>query len=221
MLFVPPLSIGIDLSGSRPVYAALDREQRLVAMGRTSVEDVLAFLGGQFGALAAINVPLQTKQNSMPIQEDGRLPRERPASRWAERASVFFERLRKMGYVPYPSDARLAQWLTTNAQAAFSALAVQQLLPRHALEGRVQRQLILHEDGVGLLDPMEFFEEITRRKLLLGILPLDMIYTPSQLDALGAAYVAWLAASQPERLIRQGDVLFVPSSRAERPPAAE
>lgn len=193
----------------------------MAAMGRASVEDALAFLGGQSGALAAINVPLQTKQNSMQIQEDGRLPRGRPACRWAERASVFVERLQKMEYVPYPSDARPLQWLATNAQAVFSALAVQRLLPRHALEGRVQRQLILHECGVGLLDPMEFFEEITRRKLLLGVLPLGMIYTPSQLDALGAAYVAWLATLKPERLIQQEEMLFVPLSRAGWPPAAE
>ena len=40
---------------------------------------------------------------------------------------------------------------------------------------------------------MEFFEEVTRHRLRHGILPLEKLYTPGELDALTAAYLAWLA----------------------------
>jgi hypothetical protein len=76
-------------------------------------------------------------------------------------------------------------------------------LSKPTLEGRLQRQLALYERGLGIKDPMVFFEEITRHRLVKGILPLEVIYTPEQLDALVAAYTAYVAANKPE------DVLFI------------
>jgi predicted RNase H-like nuclease len=46
---------------------------------------------------------------------------------------------------------------------------------------------------------MLVFEEITRRRLMHGILPLDTIYSPGELDALVAAYTAWLVVTHPEQ----------------------
>ena len=40
---------------------------------------------------------------------------------------------------------------------------------------------------------MDFFEEITRYKIAKGIWPMDLLYLPEQLDALVAAYTAWMA----------------------------
>ena len=74
-------------------------------------------------------------------------------------------------------------------------------LSKPTLEGRLQRKLLLYERGVGLKDPMDFFEEITRHRLVRGILPLELVYTPEQLDALVAAYTAYMAATKPEEIL--------------------
>jgi hypothetical protein len=44
---------------------------------------------------------------------------------------------------------------------------------------------------------MRFFEEVTRHKLLKGILSVESLYAPGELDALSAAYTAWKAVMQP------------------------
>jgi len=54
-------------------------------------------------------------------------------------------------------------------------------------------------------DPMSLFEEITRHRLLQGILPLDILYSAEELDALVAAYTAWLAGTKPEQVSLLGD----------------
>jgi hypothetical protein len=69
----------------------------------------------------------------------------------------------------------------------------------------LQRQLVLYERGVRLKDAMNFFEEITRFRLLKGILPVEQIYTAEMLDVLAAAYTAWLAGHHPERLTHVGE----------------
>jgi len=52
---------------------------------------------------------------------------------------------------------------------------------------------------------MGFFEEITRHRLLKGILPMEQIYTAEELDAIAAAYVAYIAARHPEQVSKVGD----------------
>ena len=74
-----------------------------------------------------------------------------------------------------------------------------------SLEGRLQRQLALHERRVAVYDPMRIFEEFTRFRLLSGILPLGDLHSPGELDALVAAYTAWLAAKQPGSVTLLGD----------------
>ena len=74
------------------------------------------------------------------------------------------------------------------------------------MEGRLQRQLVLHEADVGIRNPMEFFEEITRHRLIKGVFPFEIIYTPEQLDALIAAYTAFLAAREPQKISFVGSV---------------
>jgi predicted RNase H-like nuclease len=69
----------------------------------------------------------------------------------------------------------------------------------------MQRQILLYEHGLRIKDPMDFFEEITRYKLLKGILPMELLYLPEQLDAMAAAYVAWLAVHKREGVFMLGD----------------
>jgi len=62
---------------------------------------------------------------------------------------------------------------------------------------------------------MEFFEEITRYKLIQGILPLENLYTPKELDALVAAYVAWMTVNRPGQVERLPDNMVQPKEQIE------
>lgn len=95
--------------------------------------------------------------------------------------------------------------LGSNAQVAFWCLLGNEPLPRQSTEGRLQRQLLLYDCGLQIRDPMLFFEEITRRRLRQGRLLWEWIYTPPELDALMAAYVAHLVMRKPEHIWRIGD----------------
>ena len=99
---------------------------------------------------------------------------------------------------------------TVSAAAAFSTafctLLGQLPLPKPTLEGRLQRQIALYERKMGIKDPMEFFEEITRHKLLRGVLPMEYIYASQELDTLMAAYVAYCAFNHPQEMKMIGDI---------------
>ncbi len=123
---------------------------------------------------------------------------------WVQAGFDFYQRIEEIGFVPYPAEGAACQWLETHPHAVFCALLGQLPLARPTLEGRQQRQLVLYEQGLGICDPMEFFEEMTRHKLLKGILPLEQIYSAEELDAIAAAYMAYTAGRHPERLGKVG-----------------
>jgi hypothetical protein len=63
----------------------------------------------------------------------------------------------------------------------------------------------LDDLGLGIPDPMMFFEEVTRHWLRQGVLPLKNIYAAAELDALAAAYTAWQAGLHPDQICHLGD----------------
>jgi predicted RNase H-like nuclease len=69
----------------------------------------------------------------------------------------------------------------------------------------MQRQLVLYLEGLDLPSPLHALEEITRHHLLSGYLPLDDLYEHDQLDALVAAYTAYLVGVDPKRVSQVGD----------------
>jgi hypothetical protein len=95
--------------------------------------------------------------------------------------------------------------METHPFACFCALTEGIPFPKPTLEGRLQRQSILFDKGLRINDSMSFFEEITRFKLIKGILPFDVIHTPEQLDMMVAAYTAWLGVNRPEEVTQIGD----------------
>jgi hypothetical protein len=76
---------------------------------------------------------------------------------------------------------------------------------KKTLEGRLQRQLLLHSLSIAVPDPMRIFEEITRYKIIHGTLPLEGLYSVEELEALMAAFTAWKAALEPQEITRLGD----------------
>jgi len=95
--------------------------------------------------------------------------------------------------------------LETHPHAAFCALLGQIPLSKPTLEGRLQRQIALYEQGIDMKDPMEFFEEITRHKLLHGSFPMELVYSAEELDAMMAAYMAFCVVNCPQETILIGD----------------
>jgi hypothetical protein len=238
MLFDATLFIGVDPSGGRKpfTYAALDQHAHLVALKEGEVEDALAFLGGQRGAIVAVNAPsrpnlglvrqVELRESLPPLRRSGRSPdmrlaehqlrehginvsmtpaRKELCANWAQTGFDFYRRIAATGFQPYPAPEASHQWLETHPHAVFCVLLGQSPLPKPTLEGRLQRQLVLYEQGLGMRDPMDFFEELTRHKLLKGTLPVEQVYSAEELDAIAAAFVAYTVARHPEQVFTVGD----------------
>lgn len=215
-------------------YAVLDRELNLIALADGDLDDMAAFVSGQGSVAAAINAPSgvnrgvvrEMMKKKMPAQSHIRRAELRLAEfelrerginvagtaasvgscfEWMQAGFALHRKLEKMGYKKYPKMDSAHQVLETNPHACFSVLAGQIPLSKPSLEGRLQRQLILYDRGVRIKDPMDFFEEITRYKLAKGIWPIELLYSPEQLDALVAAYTAWLAVNKTEHILMIGD----------------
>ncbi len=117
---------------------------------------------------------------------------------------AFYKKLSKLGFESYPGDDAPHQWLETNSYACFCVLLGIRPLSKLTLEGRLQRELLLYELGLRIHDPMVFFEEITRHKLMNGLLPFELVHSSAQLDAMVAAYTAWQVMQKPAEVIRLG-----------------
>lgn len=124
---------------------------------------------------------------------------------WMQMGFEVYDRLAGLGYRRYPADEGRKQMLEVYPHASYCVWLERVPHPKRSLEGRLQRQLALFELGVDVPDPMRFFEEITRHRLLKGVLPLEFLYTASELDALAGAMTAWVAANNPEQVTLLGD----------------
>jgi hypothetical protein len=179
---------GVDVfAGKKPVtFAAIDRELNIFALERWSVPEAISCLQEYEKIVLALNLALK-----------------KPAF------LDFRRRLDPAGLVPFSkTDPR--EWLETNSQDCYQALIEQELFSRRTLEGRIQRSLILYDEGFQIPDPMDFFEEITRHKLMQGILPLENLRSAKELDALASAYVAWLTINRPNQVDLSADNFALP-----------
>lgn len=129
---------------------------------------------------------------------------------WMKRGFQLVERLESLGYSvfdpyiaaePHEEGTPAARaWLEVQADAGFWNLLGVNPLSAGSLEGRMQRQLALADLDLDVPDAMEFFEEITRFKLLKGSLPMQYVLPQPEINAWLAAFTAWLAAHHPERV---------------------
>jgi hypothetical protein len=131
--------------------------------------------------------------------------RKELCTNWVQSGFEFYRRIEGMGFRAHIAQGAERTYIETHPHACFCALLGHNPLPRPTLEGRLQRQLILYDQGLGIRDPLNFFEEITRHKLLRGVLPMEQIYTPEQLDALAAACAAWILFEHPDETCLVGD----------------
>ncbi|MBN1302872.1 MAG: DUF429 domain-containing protein [Anaerolineales bacterium] len=136
----------------------------------------------------------------------GRTPfRGEDASLRIHQSIRLYKEILKLGFQAYPHDQPENLVMETNAKACFTVLLEQVPLSRITLEGRLQRQLVLFERGLEINNPMDFFEEVTRFRLLRGSLPLGKILPPDILDALMIAYTAHLVVNRPHKVTLVGD----------------
>ena len=216
-------------------YAALNGSLDVVALGQADLNEILAFVAGQQQALVAVSAPVRPNQGLIlqpevrarlsPPPRPGRWDdfrlveyqlrrhhircpktpaQEEACPTWMQRGFLLYRRLEGLGCTPYPGQTPL-QWVEVYPHACYCVLLGQVPFPKNTFEGRLQRQLILYESELNIPDGMEVFEEMTRHHLLKGVLPLDDLYSSAELDALVAAYTAWLAASHPENTLLLGD----------------
>ncbi len=133
-------------------------------------------------------------------------PSERSdASDWMQAGWEFYERLRGAGFVEYPRPGT-RRVLETYPYASYYVLTGTRPYHKMSVEGRAQRQLVLYEEGVEVPDPMQILEEWTRHRLLTGQLNLENIHGHDQLDALIAAYTAYLVEKEPQHITAVGDI---------------
>jgi hypothetical protein len=124
---------------------------------------------------------------------------------WMRNGYLLFQRLGELGYQPSSREGGNFQTLEVYPHASYSVLLGRLPFPKNTLEGRLQRQLILFDLGLNVPDPMRFFEEVTRSRILRGILPAEVLLLPRELDALVGAYTAWLWVHKPGEISKVGD----------------
>jgi hypothetical protein len=184
------LFAGVELSsGRKPVsIAGLDVDLNIVTNEMWDDSEALLRLKEYENIWLAINLP--------------------SLKRVQEAYTSFKKKLVQAGYKSYSNISSTKQFFETNAQDCFRTLSGHKLLPRRTLEGRLQRSAVLYEQGLHITDPVDIFEEITRYKLVQGILPLENIYSSKELDALVAAYLAWMAVNRPGQIVLQGEFVL-------------
>lgn len=214
-------------------YAALDSDCRLAALACGELTDILTFTSNLSRAIVAINgparlncgllsrqpnllgdlapKPARMRQVEFDLHTHGLRVPPTPATleecpHWMIACLHLYQQLSQNGFSSFPTTDSPRQIMETQVEALFSSwTGNSRLLLAGTLEGRIQRQLALLQQRLPVADPMDFFEEITRHKLLRGILPVEKLHSHLELNALAAAALAWNAAYHPETLHPTGE----------------
>jgi len=186
----PIIFAGAELSsGRKPVtFAGLDEDLNIKVLEKWDTSEVLSYLKDYENCALVVDLP-STKPG-----------KEVYADLKAKSMQV--------GFQPFSQKSHPRQWLETNAKDCFQALSGHKLFPGRALEGRLQRSAILFEQGLRITDPIDIFEEITRYKLIQGVLPLEDLPSSRELDALVAAYLAWMSVNRPGQIVPKGEFVL-------------
>lgn len=218
---------GIDPGGREKTFTLviLDENLHPQTLGEAEADEIVAFVATWDEGGIALNAPatvargkLRTKEHRQRLNQRvaeyelrqrgfpiGNTPaEERLCPAWMQSGFDLYRRLQAAGWQIYPQNGKRLL-IETNPLVGFWSLLGQQPMPRQNLEGRLQRQLVLYDCGLQIRDPMLFFEEITRHRLRKGRLPWEWVYTPSELDALLAAYTAYLVKRHPQQTWQVGD----------------
>ncbi len=222
-------------AGLQPfTYAAVNQDCQLIHLAAGQGDDLMEFISRQPYVVLAFNAPYQPniglvrkkfesahltgghargqdlRLAEFELREHGILisptvSRSDSCPAWMQLGFDFYRLMERSGFQYYSSKRSGNQIIETHPHAAFCAILGKIPLPKPTLEGRLQRQVALFHLGMGIKDPMAFFEEITLHKLLQGTLPMDLIYTAEELDALLAALMAYQIVNNPDETSFIGD----------------
>jgi hypothetical protein len=213
--------IGISYCGGQHplAFATLDVHQKVQALSVGRLADLHAYCAGLTEALMVCGLPLarplhgecrtveeELIQRGLPSHQTPAEPT--PLHPAARIGLILAEIFRSLGYTMNLESDDSLHLIEGHPGAAYHNLLGLRPFDSHTLEGRLQRQLVLFEREVPIRDPMDFFEEVTRHKLMHGILPTKDLYSPAELNALVLAHTAWLAVNQPENILTLGDPAF-------------
>src|SRR4030042_6691100 len=81
---------------------------------------------------------------------------EEKSPRWMRMGFLLFRRLEALGYREHGTREAERQTLEVYPHASYTVLLGQAPYPKHTLEGRLQRQLLLYELKLDIPDPMRF-----------------------------------------------------------------
>ena len=211
-------AIGVAYCGGKQpfTFAALDERQKVQALGTGKMCDALAYCSGAARAVILCGLPLcrpasgnlrlveiELERRGLPTYHTA--AEDQPHHPAAGFGARFSAELSALGYSSDPLNNPDRVLLESHPAAIFHHLLGLKPFDAHTLEGRLQRQLVLFEREMPIPDPMDFFEEVTRHKLLHGILPTRDVYSPAELDALALAHTAWLFINDPQSLLILGD----------------
>ena len=175
-------------SGRKPItFASLDDKLGVVQLVQWEIPEVIACLQGYENIQVGISLP--TSKGGREILKD------------------LQEKIGQIGFRHYSQKNSSRLWMESRAEECYKVFQ-SGLLPRWTLEGRIQRGLILYDEGLLIHDPMDFFEEITRHKIIQGTLPVENLFSPKQLDALMLAYVSWMAGNPAEKVMIRDQVML-------------
>ena len=216
-------------------YAVLDRGLNLLSLSEADMDEMRVIIDSYESSCVAVNAPAQVNQGVVKekLAMDGVKPRralrgidirmaeyelrqrgiavtgtpsrEEFCPAWMQVGFGLYRELSALGFKPFGAEDAPRQFLETHPHACFCALMDGIPFAKPTLEGRLQRQLLLNDRRVRITDGMMFFEEITRFKLMRGILPESILYSPEELDVLVAAYTAWVAAEESAHVTTLGD----------------
>jgi hypothetical protein len=234
--------IGLDINSRSPYYSALAIDTKLTPLFELSGnwEELLGSLKEYERIIVAINTPTMVNkgfltQSHIKKHKPGKWPDVRrieyeleeygaPIYHTPKKKSnllavqqhgfLLIQNLVEAGFKQY-GEASEKVFLEVPAETAFWSLETKPLYAADSFIGQIQRQLMLLELGINLPDPMDFFEEITRFKLLTGKVSLEMILETPRLNTWINAYTALLIEQNPSRVARFGypqeGFLYLPS----------
>ncbi len=195
-----PVYLGISLKGrnAAKVNAALLTDDLEVLFCDEIILDALGKLLNEYPRVtAAIDLPARRGRPS--TSESSSQMLEIDARDGA--SSTIQAKLVDLNFSSQPGSPR--QNMLCRSATFFQQILCCLPFAARTLEGRLQRQLILVEQGLQLPDPFYFFEEITRHHLLTSNLPLETIHSAVELNALAAATFAHDYASQLTKNIQK------------------
>lgn len=226
--------IGVDISSGKLPYlvAVLNENGNLLALEKCALDGVMKYTGGYGSVTVGVNAPrflsggkmgdeafhntfisdssagkidhLRVAEYQLKVRKIRFTPITAPPNQiptWVQNGFRLYQQLELM-FSPGQDGRSIIE---VNSQACYQILLGRFPFQKTSTEGRIQRQLMLIDQGVKLQDPMAYFEEITRHRILQGILPEAMLYSARQLDALAAAFMARRSHQNPASTVSIGD----------------